>query len=145
MAKQAPARPGGGSRRPLPSPGPVPIVPVGSVGEKKNYNFQTGVTTYSLWPFSTIEWVVADKRYRARVVVRDTTTHNLVAFNSWHHDFADAERAIALVSDSLNGVGDRRVYNIYGETLELHAADLGGGHVVTVSEVQALIWSMQQA
>jgi hypothetical protein len=116
-----------------------------SVGEKKNYNFQPGVTEYDLWPFSTIEWVAEGSRYRARVIVRHTATKNMVAFNSWHQDFADAERAIGLVSDSLNGIGPRRVYNIFGEILELHSSDLGGGTIVTVAEVQALIWSMQEA
>ena len=33
---------------------------------------------------------------------------------------------------------------IYGEVIEVHSADLGGGNVVSVSEVLALIWSMQQ-
>jgi hypothetical protein len=116
-----------------------------SVGERKNYNFQPGVTEYRLWPFSTIEWVVDQSRYRARAIVQHTTGRNLVAFNSWHQDFADAERAIALVSDSLNGVGDRRVYNIFGEVIDLHTADIGGGPPVRVTEVLALIWSMRES
>jgi hypothetical protein len=143
--KRSPARPAGGSRKAIPVPGPVSRIPLEAVGEKKNYNFQPGVTPYELWPFSTIEWVAAETRYRARAIVQHTTTMTLVAFNSWHQDFADAERAIALLSDSLNGIGARRVYNIFGETIELHTADIGGGSIVTVVEVQALIWSMQQA
>ena len=143
MAKRR--APAGGSRKAVPVPGLISRFPVESVGEKKNYNFQPGVTQYTLWPFSTIEWVAAETRYRARAIVQHSTTRNLAAFNSWHQDFADAERAIALVSDSLNGIGARRVYNIFGETLELHTADIGGGRVVTVAEVQAIIWSMQEA
>jgi hypothetical protein len=116
-----------------------------SVGERKNYNFQPGVSPYGLWPFSTIEWVADGNRYRARAMVQHMTTRNIVAFNSWHQDFSDAERAIALLVDSLNGTGDRRVYNIFGEIIELHTSDIGGGSLVQVAEVQALIWSMQEA
>jgi hypothetical protein len=77
--------------------------------------------------------------------IQNKKTRAMVAFNSWHQDFNDAQRAIALVSDSLNGIGDRRVYNIFGETIDVHTADIGGGAPVTVTEVLALIWSMQQA
>jgi hypothetical protein len=38
----------------------------------------------------------------------------------------------------------RRVYNIFGEIIEVHTADIGGGPPVNVTEVLALIWSMQQ-
>jgi hypothetical protein len=117
-------------------------MPPGTVGEKKNYNLQTG-TDYQLWPYSTIEWVAAQSKYRARVIIEHKGNHDNIAFNSWHQDFADAERAIALVSDSLNGAGPRPVYNIFGETIEVHSADHGGGHVVSVVEVLALVWSMQ--
>lgn len=123
----------------------VRTVRKGGVGEKKNYNLQPEVTEYRLWPFSTIEWVADRNRYRARAILEHKTTKNNVVLNSWHQDFADAERAIALISDSLKGVGDRRVYNVFGETLEEHTADHGGGVVVTVTEVLALIWSMQEA
>lgn len=116
----------------------------GAVGEKKNYNLQPDVTVYELWPFSTIEWVVDQNKYRARAIVQHMSIKDLVAFNSWHDDFSDAERAIGLVSDSLRGVGERRVYNIFGETVEVHTADIGGGPPVNVAEVLALIWSMQQ-
>ena len=68
----------------------------------------------------------------------------MVAFNSWHEDFGDAERAIDLLSDSLSEVGERHVYNIFGEIIEVHTADIGGGPPVHVFEVLALIWSMQQ-
>lgn len=118
--------------------------PVGVIGEKKNYNLQPGVTEYQLWPFSTIEWVVDQERYRARVIVQHKKTKDNVVFNSWHEDYADAERAIDLVSDSLNGVGERRVYNVFGETIDVHTADIGGGTLINVTEVLALIWSMQQ-
>ena len=117
---------------------------VGTVGERRNYNLQPEVAEYQLWPFSTIEWVAVQDKYRARVIIQHKKTSDMVAFNSWHEDFADAERAIDLVSDSLSGVGERHVYNIFGETIEVHTADIGGGTVVNVTEVLALIWSMQQ-
>lgn len=118
---------------------------VGTIGERKNYNLQPEVTDYQLWPFSTIEWVVDQSKFRARAIIQNKTTKDMVAFNSWHQDFSDAERAIALLADSLNGIGDRHVYNVFGETLEIHTADIGGGTLVNVFEVLALIWSMQQA
>ena len=118
---------------------------IGTIGERKNYNLQPEVTEYQLWPFSTIEWVVDQAKYRARAIIQNKTTKDMIAFNSWHEDFGDAERAIALLSDSLNGIGDRRVYNVFGETIEIHTSDLGGGTIVNVFEVLALIWSMQQA
>lgn len=117
---------------------------VGTVGERKNYNLQPGVTEYQLWPFSTIEWVVPENQYRARVILQHKTTQDMVPINSWHQDFADAEAAIDLVRNSLNGVGERRVYNIFGETIEMHTSDIGGGSPVNVIEVQGLIWSMMQ-
>jgi hypothetical protein len=78
------------------------------------------------------------------VILQHTTTDNLVAVNSWHQDFADAERAIDLVSDSLSGVAERHVYNIFDETIGVHTADIGPGPAVTVTEVLGLIWSMHQ-
>ena len=62
-----------------------------ALGEKKNYNFQPEVTEYKLWPFSTIEWVPAEGKYKARAIVRHKTTHDMVVFNSWHQDYGDAE------------------------------------------------------
>ncbi len=119
--------------------------PLGIVGEKKNYNLQPGVTEYTLWAASTIEWVAAQDKFHARVLVQNKTTKDIVVFNSWHQDFSDAERAIDLVSDSLNGVGERRVYNVFGETIEVHTSDMGGGSPTSVTEVRALIWSMLQS
>jgi hypothetical protein len=119
-------------------------VPVALVGDRSNYNLQPGVTVYQLWPFSTIEWITAENRYRARAIVEDKTTHDDVVFNSYHREYADAERAIAAISDSLHGVGQRRIYNVYGEVIDVHTADHGGGQIVNVIEVQALIWSMDE-
>ena len=113
------------------------------IGERKNYNFQPEVTEYRLWPFSTIEWVAAEGKYKARAIVEHSTTHDNVVFNSWHQDFGDAERAIDLVRNSLQGTAERPVYNIFGETIEVHTAD-HGDHVVRVTEVLALIWSMTE-
>lgn len=129
-----------------PAGAPAPPVPVVSrVGERQNYNLQEGVTEYELWPFSTIEWLADQNRYRARAMLRHTKTGDNVAINSWHQDYSDAERAIALLSDSLNGSPDRRIYNVFGETIDVHTADHGGGHIVNVIEVQGLIWSMQES
>ncbi len=119
-------------------------VKVIAIGEKRNYNLQPEVTEYRLWPFSTIEWVADQNKYRARAIIQHKSTRDLVAFNSWHQDFADAERPITLVSDSLSEVGQRRVYNIFAEIIEVHTADIGGGPPVNVTEVLAQIWSMQQ-
>jgi hypothetical protein len=116
-----------------------------AIGEKKNYNFQPEVTEYALWPFSTIEWVASEGKYRARAIVQHKTTHNIVAFNSWHQDFGDAERPIDLLRHSLQGTADRPIYNIFGETIEVHTSDIGGGSVVNVTEVLALIWSMTES
>jgi hypothetical protein len=116
-----------------------------AIGEKMNYNFQPEVTDYELWPYSTIEWVAAEGKYRARAIVQHRTTHDLVAFNSWHQGFGDAERPIDLLRHSLLGTAERPVYNIFGETIETHTADIGGGSVVNVTEVLALIWSMTES
>jgi hypothetical protein len=112
--------------------------------QKYNYNLKAG-TPYQIWTASTIEWVAAKKKYMARAMVEHKTTKDKVAFYSWHVDFADAERAIDLLVDSLSGVGKRRVYNIYGEVTDEHTTDGGGGTLVKVSEVLVLIWSMQGA
>ena len=121
---------------------PLPAGPM--VGERRNYNFQPGVTEYDLWPFSTIEWVPGEGKYKARAIARHKTTNNSVVFNSWHQDYADAERVIEAFSSSLKGTAARRIYNIFGETIDVHTADHGGGIAVTVTEVLALIWSMQE-
>jgi hypothetical protein len=112
--------------------------------ERRNYNLQTGVTEYQLWPFSTIERVHGKNEYRARVMIQHKVTKNIVSFNSMHENYADAESAIDLVSDSLSGIGERRVYNVFGETIETHTSDIGTGAPIQVAEVRALIWSLQQ-
>lgn len=107
-----------------------------SVGEKKNYNFQG--KDYTFWPFGTIEQIASERRYRARAMVATASGDN-IAFNSYHEDYRDAERAIDVVREALNGKGT--LYNIFAETIEVHTADHGGGKIVTVCETQALIWS----
>lgn len=116
----------------------------GTIGEKKNYNFQPGVSQYVLWPFSTIEWEPNEGKYKARVIVRHQSTNDSIVFNSWHQDYADAERAIDIVRHTLDGTAERPVYNIFGETIDMHTSDHGGGNVVNVTEVLALIWSMTE-
>lgn len=129
-----------------PSPTPPPPPPR-RAGEGRNYPLQSavaGVAHYELWPYSTIEWVAEQGRYRARAIVRDTATGDHVAFNSWHEDFSDAERVIARVSDSLRGSADRTVYNIFGETIDVHEGPREGERIATVIEVLALTWSMHE-
>jgi hypothetical protein len=111
-----------------------------SVGQKNNYNLQPSHTPFELWSASTIEWVANEARYRARVLLKYKSSKDIVAINSWHQDFADAERVIDLVQNSMNGTAPRWVYNIYGEVLDVHwSVD---HHVY---EVQGLIWSMLPA
>ncbi len=118
---------------------------MGTLGEKKNYNFQPGVTQYELWPFSTIEWVASEGKYKARAIVKHKTTNDMVVFNSWHQDYGDAERPIDLLRHSLQGTAERPIYNIFGETIDVHTADIGSGSPVNVTEVLALIWSMTES
>jgi hypothetical protein len=117
-----------------------PIV-LPAVGEKRNYNFQDPAN-YSLWPFTTIEQLPAEKRYRARVAIvggtHDSGIH--IVFNSYHKDFSDAERAINFVREKMPS---GELYNIFAETIDVHTSDVGGGSIVTVAEVLALVYSMQ--
>jgi len=115
------------------------------LGERKNYNFQPGVTEYDLWPFSTIEWDASKEKYKARAIVQHKTTNDLVVFNSWHQDYGDAERPIDLLRHSLQGTAERPIYNIFGETIDIHTADIGSGPPVNVTEVLAIIWSMTES
>jgi hypothetical protein len=109
-----------------------------TVGESKNYNFQG--SDYTFWPFGTIEQLPDDEhyKYKARAIVADSSD-DMVVFNSFHQDYADAERAIAVVREALTADGP--LYNIFAETLESHSSDLGGGKIVNTCETLALIWS----
>ncbi|MGH2704061.1 MAG: hypothetical protein ACRDJ4_02895 [Actinomycetota bacterium] len=106
------------------------------VGESKNYNFQG--TEYTFWPFSTIEQIGQESRYKARAIVA-VASGDSVVFNSYHQEYRDAERAIEVVRESLTGDGP--LYNIFAETIDVHTAEIGPGKVVTVCETLALIWS----
>jgi hypothetical protein len=88
-------------------------------------------------------WVADKDTYRAHVIVRHKTTFDAVVFNSWHEDYADAERAIDLVSNSPRGVEERRVYSIFGETIEVHTSPAGTGQHPSVTEVLVQMWSME--
>jgi phosphoribosylformylglycinamidine (FGAM) synthase-like enzyme len=114
------------------------------MGEKKNYNLQSGVTKYQLGAASTIEWLADKTAYKARVLLEHKVSHDVVAINSLHEEFEDAERAIDVVTDSLNGVAKRFVYNIFAETIETHTSPKPGGGTINVFEVQALIWSFMR-
>jgi hypothetical protein len=117
------------------------LVP-GYVGEKRNYNLQPNYTEYGLWSASTIEWVPEQGKFKARVLIEHKVTNDIVAFNSWHQDLTDAERAIDLVRNSFKQTGERCVYNVFGETIEIHTSPTAGGSSHYVFEVLALIWSM---
>lgn len=125
---------------------PSPPAVVASVGERRNYNFQDP-DNYTVWPFSTIEQLDEEEQggckcYRARViVVGNKVDEGLnIVFNSYHQDFSDAERAIEFAKEK---IPTGEVYNIFGETFDVHTADHGGGKIVTVVEVRVVIWSMQ--
>ena len=81
-------------------------------------------------------------RFKARVLIEHKVTKDIVAFNSWHQDFADAEHAIDLVRNSFKQVGDRCVYNVFGEIIEIYKSPTAAGSSHYVIEVLALIWSM---
>jgi hypothetical protein len=99
-----------------------------ATGEKKNYN----LSQYTQYQVSTIEYVVAEKRYRARVGF--TGSDGYVFFNSYHEDFSDAEHAINFVKE---GKSSGKLYNIFGETIEVNTSPTLG----KVTEVLALIYS----
>jgi hypothetical protein len=115
----------------------------GMVGERRSYSLQPGYTEYELWPFSTIAWVAEKGKYQARAIMQHKTTFDAVVFNSWHEDFADAERAIDLLSNSLRGVGERRVYFISGEIIAVSTSPPGSGSHPSTTEVLVEMWSMQ--
>jgi hypothetical protein len=115
---------------------------VGYVGEKKNYNLVPASTEFELWSASTIEWVPNEGKFKARVILKYKVSEDIVVLNSWHQDFSDAERAIDLIRNSLEQVGSRRAYNVFGETIEIHTSPSAGGGSHNVTEVLALIWSM---
>ncbi len=115
----------------------------GMVGEWRSYSLDPPNTEYELWPYSTIAWVAEKDKYRARVIIQHKTTFDAVVFNSWHEDFADAERAIDLLSNSLRGVGERRVYFISGEIIAVSTSPPGSGSHPSITEVLVEMWSMQ--
>ena len=130
--------------KPVPKKKRVPVVSP-AVGEKRNYNFQNP-DNYELWPFWTIEQLPEKEQtkckcYVARVIVvgknHDKGVH--FAFNSCHQDFNDAERAIDFARAKMP-TGE--LYNIFGETIDVHSSDIGD-RLVTVAEVKVILWSMQ--
>jgi hypothetical protein len=130
----------------MPSRSPMPPVHP-FVGERRNYNFQDH-DNYEVWPFSTIEALAESEQSgckcdRARVIVVGGKLDKgiNIAFNSYHQDFSDAQHAIDFAKEK---IPTGELYNVFGETIDVHTSDHGGGHLVTVVEVKALIWSMQQ-
>lgn len=111
------------------------------MGDKTNYNLQSGTTPYQLGGASTIEWLADTKTYKGRALIENKTTHDVVAFNSLHTEFIDAERAIDLIADAFSNSGGRVVYNVFAETLETHTSPRPGGGSIHVFEVRPLIWS----
>lgn len=114
----------------------------GYVGERKNYNLQPTFTEYRLWPASTIEWIPDKNQFKARVLLEHIATKNIVALNSCHGALCDAERAIDLVGESFKDTASRHVYNVFGETIEIHTSPSVPDSFHYVTEVLALIWSM---
>lgn len=103
------------------------------VGEKKNYN----LVNYTQYAIGTIEWVKNENRYRARVGF--TGAEGFVYFNSYHQGFKDAERMINFVKD---GKVSGKLYNIFGETIDVHTTPTRGPKgETTVIEVLGLIYS----
>ena len=99
-----------------------------SSGERNNYN----LSQYTQYHVSTIEYVVAEKRYRARIGF--TNSDGYVFFNSNHEDFLDAEHTINFVKE---GKTSGKLYNIFAETIEVHTSPSLG----QVTEVLSLIYS----
>ncbi len=99
-----------------------------TVGEKKNYNL-SGYTQYHI---ATIEATPTPKGYRARIGF--TGPEGYVFFNSDHQDFADAERMVNFVKE---GKSSGRLYNIFGQTLQVNTSPTLGATV----EVLGLIYS----
>ncbi len=103
-----------------------------TVGETKNYNLKN----YTQYNVATIEYVKAEKRYKARVGFEGAEGH--VFFNSFHEDFKDAEKTIKFVKE---GKANGTLYNIYGETVLVTSSPRPGKPPVQVIEVLALIYS----
>jgi hypothetical protein len=110
-----------------------PPAVISTVGEKKNYNLQN----YLQYGIGTIEWIKNENRYRARVGF--TGPEGFVYFNSYHQSFEDAQHTINFVKE---GKTSGKLYNIFGETLEVHITPTPGPHgETTVVEVLGLIYS----
>jgi len=112
-----------------------PIAPLvaSTVGEKKNYNLQN----YTQYQIGTIEWIKNENRYRARIGF--TGPEGFVYFNSYHQSFDDAQHTINFVKE---GKASGKLYNIFGETIDVHITPTPGPHgETTVVEVLGLIYS----
>lgn len=108
-------------------------VPLPVIGEKKNYN----LVYYTQYTTVTIQWVENENKYLARVGF--TGDEGFVFFNSYHQDFNDAERMINFVKD---GKASGKLYNIFGETIDVHTTPTPGPHgETTVVDVLGLIYS----
>ena len=103
-------------------------LPLMAIGEKKNYN----LIQFTQYHVSTIEYVVSEKRYHARVGF--TGSEGYVFFNSYHEDFSDAEHTINFVKE---GKSTGSLYNIFGETIAVNTSPTLG----QVTEVLSLIYS----
>jgi hypothetical protein len=103
-----------------------------TVGEKKNYNL-AGYTQYKV---ATIEATTPVKGYRARIGFQGP--EGIVFFNSDHQDLSDAERMVNFVRE---GKSNGRLYNIFGQTIDVHSSQIGPSTSVTTVEVLGLIYS----
>ena len=107
----------------------VKLLPACSVGQRSNYN----LAQYTFYSVGTIEWEGSANRYHARVGFTAPDGH-YVFFNSYHPSFEDAEHTVHYVRD---GKASGNLYNIYGETIDVHTSPTLG----LTCEVLSLIYS----
>lgn len=102
-----------------------------TVGEKRNYN----LIKFDLYSVGTIHFEQTENRFRSRIGFEHKEVNEHVFFNQYHQGFNDAERAVNFVKE---GKASGKLYNIFGETIEIHTSPSFSGSII---EVLALIYS----
>ncbi len=112
---------------------PLDYLPIGRhmIGEKRNYNLDE----YDLYAVGTIEYEQEKNRFQARIGFQDSHGTETIFFNSYHQNFNDAQSAINFVKE---GKESGKLYNIFGETTDVHTSPSFPGPII---EVLALIYS----
>ena len=112
---------------------PKDLLPVHlhAAGERRNYN----LSGFDLYAVGTIEYEPVENRFHSRIGFENKTVTEHVFFNSYHRNFDDAERAINFVKE---GKASGKLYNIFGETIDVHTSPSFSGPII---EVLALIYS----